>query len=170
MLIQDMTVDLTEALLAMWEENASRLPDALRPPAVMESFLFEDGGLTQLHIVDDSPTVVVVGDIQPGLNASVLLLGHENSDIGSLLREMRNIIDELELKRLTANVPAPVKDVQRTLVNVGFRKEGHLRRSIYYDGRLVGQDIYGMYRDPPREARRPKDVKHEEKQEAVSVA
>ena len=154
MQITNMTEEIYSALHELWEKNAARLPDELRDPDLLDYFLFQDGGSTRLYTVGHKPAVVIVGEIKEGLSATVLLLNHEFAEVGEILHELRQIIDELALKRLTAQVPGPVKDVQRQLEKVGFRREGHLRRSTIWNGRLCGTDVYGFYKDPTYEGRR----------------
>lgn len=165
MLIDDMSLELFGAIQDIWQENEQRLPDNMRDPQIVESLLLKDNKATQWYMIADTAALLVVGDINPELNASVLLLNHEFAEIGEILHEMREVITALDLKRLTASVPGPVKDVQRALEQVGFRREGHLRRSMVWNGRLVGTDIYGLYRDPARESRR--EVNHDARQEAT---
>ena len=154
MQITNMTEEIYSALHELWEKNAARLPDELRDPDLLDYFLFQDGGSTRLYTVGQKPAVVIVGEIKEGLSATVLLLNHEFAEVGEILHELRQIIDELSLKRLTAQVPGPVKDVQRILEKIGFRREGHLRRSTIWNGRLCGTDVWGFYRDPTYEGRR----------------
>lgn len=154
MQIPEMTEELYSALHDIWDSNAMRLPDEMRDPDLLDYFLFQDAGATKLYLVEPSPTLIMVGDIKEGLSATVILLNHEHAEVGQILREMRGIIDEFRLKRLTAQVPGPVKDVQKTLERVGFRREGHMRRSTVWNSRLVGIDIWGMYKDPAFESRR----------------
>ena len=165
MQIPEITPEVMYALFEMWAANGPRMPDAMRPPEVLEDFLVNDGGATRFYQVEDQPSVVMVGSIQPGLNAQVMLLNHEFAELGALMRELRGIIDEFELRRLTAQVPGPVKDVQRQLEAIGFRKEGHLRRSTLWNDRLVGMDLWGLYRDPARDQR----YKNARQEEAVSA-
>jgi len=115
MLIEDMTPDLHKAICEIWQENSSRLADEMRDLEVVDNLLFADGGATQWHVILDRPTLMVVGEIKPGLSASILLLNHQFAEIGEIFHELREVIDTLELKRLTASVPGPVKDVQRAL-------------------------------------------------------
>lgn len=145
--------DVYDELHEIWAKNAERLPDEMREPAILDYFLFDDGGATRFYVVDGQAALVMVGDIKEGLSATVMPLNHDYADVGSMLHELREIIDEFSLRRLTAQVPAPVKDLKKALEQIGFRREGHLRRSTFWNGRLVGMDIYGLYRDPPRDGR-----------------
>ncbi len=151
MLIDEMTQELWSGLQAVWSANAERLPDHLRDPSWVDLLLFNDGGETQFRVVDGTSAVVIVSDVTPGLSATVMVLNHDQAEVGDLVRELRSVIEENDLRRLTAQVPAPVKDLQQALRAVGFRREGHMRRATRWSGRLVGLDLYGLYRDPPRE-------------------
>jgi len=163
MLLDQMTPEAYEALHAIWDDAAERLPDEMRDPDLLDFWLFKDQGATKIYVVDETATVVVAGDLRPGLSATVMILNPEVADPGAIRRELWEVMGEFELNRLTANVPGPVKDVQRILKTVGFRREGHLRRATFWNGRLCGVDIYGMYRD-----RRRDPAKEEEVMESVA--
>src|SRR5574342_1164418 len=101
MQIQSLLTDEGEiysALHSIWEQNTGRMPDELRDPDILDWMIFSDEGRTRLYLVDDDPTLILVGDIKPELSATVVLLNHEHTEVGAVLHEMRSIIDELALK------------------------------------------------------------------------
>lgn len=164
--IEELSDATYEALHEVWDKNGPRMEDNLRDPNTLDYLLFQDGGATQFHVVDGTPAVVVFGSIKEGLSATVMILNHQLAEVGQILSELKGRMEEWNLKRLTANVPGPVKDVQKALKELGFRREGHLRRATFHNGRLCGVDVYGMYRDQPR--KRPQRV--EVREEEVAVA
>ena len=154
MQLAEMNDGIYDALIDLWDQEYYRLPDVMRDPDVMHNFIW-GGAETKLYLVGEKPAVVVIGSIEPGLSASVMLVNFEAAEVGELLRELRLIIEEFDLKRLTATVPGPAKEIHRILEKIGFRREGHLRRSTFFNGRLCGTDIFGLYREPAYESRRP---------------
>ena len=155
MQLAEMNDEIYSALIDLWDREFSRLPDVMRDPSVMHNFIW-GGDATKIYLVGEKPAVVVVGSVEPGLAATVLLVNFEAAEVGELLRELRQIIDEFDLKRLTATVPGPAKEIHRILERIGFRREGHLRRSVYFNGRLCGTDVFGFYKDPAFESRKPR--------------
>lgn len=142
--------EVYEALHGIWDQGAEFRSDSLRDPDILDYFLFQDGGATRFFLIGNTPSVALFSNIEEGLNALVTLLNPEEADAGQILSELTEVMGIWSLKRLTAHVPGPVKKVQSTLKEVGFRREGHLRRATYWNGRLCGIDIYGLYKDAPR--------------------
>lgn len=151
--IPEITEDVYSALHDIWDRTADKRPDGMRSPDILDYFLFQDGGATRLFVVGGTPAIVIFGDIEEGLSARVVIVNPHEAEPSQILRELRDVMLEWDLKRLTAEVPGPVKDVQQTLKAVGFRREGHLRRATFWNGRLCGIDVYGIYKDAPK--RRP---------------
>lgn len=155
MQLAEMNDGIYSALIDLWDQEYPRLPDVMRSPEVMHNFIW-GGEATKLYLVGEKPALVVIGSVEVGLSASVLLVNFEAAEVGELLKELRQIINEFDLKRLTATVPGPAKEVHRVLERIGFRREGHLRRSTFFNGRLCGTDVFGLYRDPAFESRKPR--------------
>lgn len=134
----------------IFEQAMGRMPDLMRNHDLLDQWLFHDGGATRLFLVEDTPSVLVLSNILEGLSADVMLLNPDEAEAMQIYRELLTVMEAWQLKRLTSQVPGPVKDVQRVLKEVGFRREGHLRRATYWNGRLCGIDVYGLYKDRPK--------------------
>ena len=55
--------------------------------------------------------------------------------------------DVLKLHRVTLSVPCFIRTINRIAVETGFKHEGTLRQSTYYDGKPYDTNIYSMLRE-----------------------
>ncbi len=80
-------------------------------------------------------------------------LWHRVPEIHTLFKK---VMDEHELRKLYALIPAPAKKIKRVARLLNFKHEGTLRESIKFDTRWMNLDIYSLLR---REVGRDKKVR-----------
>ena len=137
MKIQEASLELYRQLQEAWADNASRMPDADRSLDILEYLLFSDGGASQWYQVPKHKTWVLATAVIPGLSAEVRVLNLDGaSAVNAVAPVFQEILEEFDLRRLTALVPGPLVKIAHAAQQVGFKHEGRLHNAVIYNGRV----------------------------------
>jgi RimJ/RimL family protein N-acetyltransferase len=99
-------------------------------------------------VIDNFIGMLYLTDIKPGLDAKVHYCFFDRRHIGreKLIREMlKFVFKEFQFERVTAEIP--LYATRKTFMfaeQVGFKKEGRLRKAARYDGEVFDKNIYGI--------------------------
>lgn len=135
-------------LQKIWKKNAPEMPDTLRDVENLQFLLFEDGGRSQWYILDDDDKDVVffLTNVVPGLSATFYGLNLQEAPRDLAIKQLREIMREFDLRRLTLTIPAPVVELQRIVTGLGFWPEGRAKDAAIYNGDYTDMDWFGFYR------------------------
>lgn len=136
---------LTE-LTRLWKDNAKYMPDPDREVQNLLYLLTSDNGDSQWYVVGDGDTVFYIRNVIPNLSAVLYALNIFEASEAEVKAEIRDIMREYDLRRLTYTVPSPVVDVARAAQRLGFWPEGRLKDAIFYNGKYADLDLFGFYR------------------------
>ena len=134
-----------EELERLWSNTDPERPDNERGRELLRHMLFDDGGASIWHIVPPSG-VFVITNLQSGLGEYITPVALYTVDAETAKAELRSVMREYDLRRISAFVPAPIHSVQRNLVQIGFAQEGILRDGTVYDTAFTDQVIFGLHR------------------------
>ena len=137
--------EVYEELRQLWNNTDPERPDMERGRELLDHMLFDDGGASIWYIVP--PTAVfIITNIVPGFGANITPVALYTVDAETAKAELRSVMREYDLRRITASVPAPILAVQRNLHQLGFTEEGRLRDGTTYDSDFTDQVILGLHR------------------------
>ncbi len=137
--------EMYEELKQLWNNTDPERPDSERGVEILDHMLFNDGGASVWYIVP--PTgVFIITNIIPGNGANITPVALYTVDAETVKTELRSVMREYDLRRLTASVPAPIHSVQLNLLRIGFSREGALRDGTVYDTNFTDQIILGLHR------------------------
>lgn len=137
--------DIFHELSQLWTNTDPERPDGERGTEILSHMLFDDGGASVWYIVP--PTgVFVLTNVRPGYGANVTPVALYTVDAETAKAELRSVMREFDLRRLTAFVPAPILAVQRNLSRMGFVEEGRLRDGTTYDQDFSDLVVLGLHR------------------------
>ncbi len=132
-------------LLQLWTNTDPERPDIERGKEVLDHMLFDDGGASVWYIVP--PTgMFIITNIEPGIGANITPIALYTVDAETAKAELRSVMREYDLRRITASIPAPIHSVQLNLLRIGFAREGALRDGTVYDKAFTDQVIFGLHR------------------------
>lgn len=136
---------LTE-LTRLWKDNAQYMPDPDRDVKNLIYLLTSDAGDSQWYVIGEGDTVFYIRNVIPNLSAVMFTLNILETTPEEAKSEIRDIMREYDLRRLTYTVPAPVVDITRVAQRIGFWPEGRMKDAIFYDGKYADLDLFGFYR------------------------
>jgi len=132
-------------LARLWTNTDPERPDMERGIELLDYMLFDDGGASVWHIVP--PTgVFVISSIVPGFAANFTPVALYTVDAETAKAELRSVMREYDLRRLTAFVPAPIHAVRRNLSQIGFAEEGVMRDGTIYNSIYTDVVVMGLHR------------------------
>jgi hypothetical protein len=137
--------EIYEEILHLWNNTDPERPDGERGQELLEHMLFDDGGASVWYIVPPSG-VFAVTNLKPGFGANILPVALYTVDAETAKAELRSVMREYDLRRLTAFVPSPILAVQRNLKQIGFTEEGRLRDGTTYDFGFTDLVVFGLHR------------------------
>jgi hypothetical protein len=138
---QDTYLELSQ----LWENTDPERPDGERGAELLSHMLFDDGGASVWYVVPPSG-VFVLTNIQPGFGANITPVALYTVDAETAKAELRSVMREYDLRRITAFVPAPILAVQKNLHQIGFAEEGRLRDGTTYDLDFTDLVVLGLHR------------------------
>ena len=154
MKIQELSLELYGQIKSAWAANSERMQDADRDGAVLDYLLFQDGGDSQWYQVEGHRTWLFLRNVVPGLSASLWALNMDGpAALPSTKATLGEIMSEFQLQRLTVSIPSPLVRVAHAAQQLGFRHEGRLRSAMFYNGRVVDADIFGLISEDPQTPR-----------------
>jgi hypothetical protein len=133
-------------LTQQWEKNAKHMADADRPLENLAYLLSQDGGDSQWYVVGETDVVFFIRNVTPGLSAVFYSLNLEEAEPAAAKDEIRAIMREFDLRRLTYTIPTPIVSLARVAQRVGFWPEGRMKDAVLYDGKYTDLDLFGFYR------------------------
>jgi len=137
--------EIYEELLQLWSNTDPERPDMERGVRLLDHMLFDDGGASVWYVVP--PTgVFIMTNIVPGFGANLTPVALYTVDAETAKAELRSVMREYDLRRITATVPAPILAVQRNLHQIGFAEEGRLRDGTTYDADFTDAIVLGLHR------------------------
>lgn len=129
---------LMQLLYETWEAESHMRLDAARPQEALEYLLNEDP-TSQWYMV--GPTILILTGIN-GLNGNLMALNLTHAKRPSLRAELRAMMEEYGLRRLSTIVPASQKGLRDSWKTFGLRVEGRARDAGIMDGHFV--DVWFM--------------------------
>ena len=132
-MIRDFLAPLMDAWVLSW----NRLPDKFRSIPALARTLTTRGN-TFIPYGRNWICLTMQGE----LAANVVVLG--NGDAVQLRRLLKSEMEQRELQRLSALVPVGATDYYQLLRQVGFRKEGTVRQTTIYDGKITDAHLMGF--------------------------
>lgn len=153
MKLTELNQEMYEELKQLWTNTDPERPDMERGKELLDHMLFDDGGASIWYIVPPSG-VFIITNINPGFGANITPVALYAVDAETAKAELRSVMREYDLRRITANVPAPIHAVLRNLKQIGFAEEGILRDGTVYDSVFTNAVILGLHRSEV-EAERP---------------
>jgi hypothetical protein len=155
MKITRMPDELYLGLEDIWTDNAPEMPDVLRDVSNLQFLLFDDGGGSQWYILDedDKDIVFFLTNIVPGLSATFYGLNLKDASIPKAREQLKEIMREFDLRRLTYTIPAPVVELARIAQSLGFWPEGRAKEAAIYNGEYTDMDWFGFYRSEVEDAK-----------------
>lgn len=144
MRITDLTEDLAQDLYVAWEKALELQPDYARSWEYFAHLLLEsDSQWYQLDGFKSWIYITGIGDTEATLHA----LNLEGAKaLPAARQELKLIMSDFNLHRLTAVLPGPPTKLHRAIKFLGFHKEGRMREALVYDGRPADAVIYGILR------------------------
>ena len=160
--VSEITPEEARTILQAWTQAIPRLPDAQRTLESFEHILYAEN-VIWYHGPTPRCYVYLTG-LVPGLGASFHVLNLDGrkvlSDIVGIRTIVKEIMAENDLQRLVAYVPAPLTAVVRAAKDLGFKQEGKLRKSTYFNGKPCDVIVMGLLfeeleiNDKPKKRRR----------------
>ena len=129
----------------LWNKTDPERPDMERGKELLDHMLFDDGGASIWYVVPPSG-VFIITNIKPGFGANITPVALYTVDAEAAKAELRSVMREYDLRRITAIVPAPIHAVLRNLKQIGFAEEGILRDGTVYDSVFTNSVIFGLHR------------------------
>jgi hypothetical protein len=139
------TQEIYHELSQLWSNTDPERPDYERGIELLDHMLFDDGGASVWYVVPPSG-VFVLTDIKPGFGANFTPVALYTVDAETAKAELRSVMREYDLRRLTAFAPAPILAGQRNLHQLGFVEEGRLRDGTTYDSSFTDMVVLGLHR------------------------
>ncbi len=147
MKITNMPEGFLKELVIQWEKNSPLMPDADRPVDSLYYLLASDSGASQWYVLTpDTDVVFYLRGVIPGVSAVFAALNLGDANASLVKTELREIMREYDLRRLTLTVPAPVVEITRIAQSLGFWPEGRMKDATVYNGEYTDLDILGFYR------------------------
>lgn len=147
MRIEDLTPDLALQLEAAWLAAMPARADHQRSLDYLAWLLAESD--SSWYQIEGRRAWLYVTNIVRGLSADLHALnldGWAAVDPPKVRDELKAIMDEFDLHRLTAVIPAPVGKLHKALKMLGFTKEGQVRGAMIFNGRPTDAVVYGLLR------------------------
>jgi hypothetical protein len=146
---------MLDGIVRIWEANAPEMPDTLRDIDNLRFLLYEDGGRSQWYILDedDKDIVFFLTNVVPGLSATFYGLNLHDAPIPKAREQLKEIMREFDLRRLTYTIPAPVVELARIAQRLGFWPEGRAKDAVIYNGEYTDMDWFGFYRSEVEDAK-----------------
>lgn len=134
------TKDFLAPLLDAWLLNQERLADPRKPITALAQELMADN--TEFAHLGGRDWLCASTVCSSSQTATITVLGsEESSTLRKILKEQMN---QSGLVRVTAIVPVDVQEYTAYLKEIGFRKEGTMRKAILYDGELHDAHVMGF--------------------------
>lgn len=153
MKITRLPVHAVKELEVLWNKNTPYMADADRPIQNLVYLLTSDNGDSQWYVIDDSDVVFFIRNVIPGVSATFGALNLHEANPGKAKDELRVIMREFDLRRLTYLIPAPVIKLVRCATRLGFWPEGRMKDAVIYEGKYVDTDVLGFYRSEVEDGR-----------------
>ncbi len=146
MKITNMPEAFFKELKIQWEKNSELMPDNERHIDNLLYLLTSDGGDSQWYVLPDTDVVFYIRNVIPGVSAVFFALNLDTAEPVDAKEEIKGIMREFDLRRLTYAVPAPVLTTLRAAQRIGFWPEGRMKDATLYNGGYADVDILGFYR------------------------
>ena len=142
MRITNLTEETFVQFLEAWEASKANRFDNERTLESAYVPLFEERD-TQIYSLPNGAFMLLRNAV-PGLSASVQFISPSAETVPELheaKRQLREAMRDYRLRRL--NITYPTHLGWRDFKLLGFKHEGRIRNSVYYDGELIDADIMG---------------------------
>lgn len=155
MKVTNMPEPFFRELQVQWEKNQEAMADVDRSTDNLRYLLTSDGGDSQWYVLPDTDVVFYLRNVVPGVSAIFYALNLEQANPEVAKSEIRDIMREFDLRRLTLALPAPVLSLARVAQRLGFWPEGRMKDATLYNGDYTDVDIFGFYRSEVEEGSIP---------------
>jgi len=130
-----------------WMLEERQREDSLRSLDQMEHNLLEDPN-TYWYFGPSERSFFWIDDVVPEDRARFHSVNADGRDgfnnRKAAMKIIKDIMADLDVRRLEALVPASSKVIKSLLWHLGFTHEGTLRRRLLYDGTWVDAEIYSL--------------------------